>query len=196
MSTIEMNSVAGFKAVDAEGNELGIMSMADITAAVKESIMQDAAMARSVATLSEASTLAASDTYEDKLPQQTDLKWARGLDANGNPILISKESLASVVGGLLPVANENNNGLAIKGSFIKITRNITDTYTLEVNGFVLMRKRRDNTTYTLYFASGNKLTKLTESGGINQNLSIKDGYLTVTPNTSPEAVYDIIYCKF
>lgn len=196
MSTIEMNSVAGFKAVDAEGNELGIMSMADITAAVKESIMQDAAMARSVATLSEASTLAASDTYEDKLPQQTDLKWARGLDANGNPILISKESLASVVGGLLPVANENNNGLAIKGSFIKITRNITDTYTLEVNGFVLMRNRSDTTTYTLYFASGNKLTKLTESGGINQNLSIKDGYLTVTPNTSPEAVYDIIYCKF
>lgn len=191
-----MNSVAGFKAVDAEGNELGIMSMADITAAVKESIMQDAAMARSVATLSEASTLAASDTYEDKLPQQTDLKWARGLDANGNPILISKESLASVVGGLLPVANENNNGLAIKGSFIKITRNITDTYTLEVNGFVLMRNRSDTTTYTLYFASGNKLTKLTESGGINQNLSIKDGYLTVTPNTSPEAVYDIIYCKF
>lgn len=101
MSTIDINSVAGFKAVDAEGNELGIMSMADITAAVKESIMQDAAMARSVATLSEASTLAATDTYEDQLPQQTDLKWARGLDANGNPILISKESLASVVGGLL-----------------------------------------------------------------------------------------------
>lgn len=196
MSAIDMNSVAGFKAVDAEGNELGIMSMADITAAVKESIMQDAAMARSVATLSEASTLAASDTYEDKLDIKTDLTWARGLDANGNPILISRQSLASVVGGLLPVANENNNGLAIKGSFIKITKNITDTYTLEVNGFVLMRNRSDTTTYTLYFASGDKLTKLTESGGINQNLSIKDGYLTITPNTSPEAVYDIIYCKF
>ena len=103
---------------------------------------------------------------------------------------------AGTVGGLLPVANENNNGLAIKGSFIKITKNITDTYTLEVNGFVLMRHRSDTTTYTLYFASGDKLTKLTESGGINQNLSIKDGCLTVTPNTSPEAVYDIIYCKF
>ena len=101
MSTIDINSVAGFKAVDAEGNELGIMSLADITAAVKESIMQDATMARSVATLSEASTLAATDTYEDQLPQQTDLKWARGLDANGNPILTSKESLASVVGGLV-----------------------------------------------------------------------------------------------
>ena len=111
MSTIDMNSVAGFKAVDAEGNELGIMSMADITAAVKESIMQDAAMARSVATLSEASTLAASDTYEDKLPQQTDLKWARGLDTNGNPILISKESLASVVGELIGPATSDKAGL-------------------------------------------------------------------------------------
>lgn len=107
MSTIDMNSVAGFKAVDAEGNELGIMSLADITAAVKESIMQDAAMARSVATQSEASTQAASDTYENKLPQLTDLTWARGLDSNENPILISKESLASVVGGLL-----RNNGYA------------------------------------------------------------------------------------
>lgn len=109
MSTIDINSVAGFKAVDAEGNELGIMSMADITAAVKESIMQDAAMARSVATLSEASTLAASDTYEDELDIKTDLTWARALDANGNPILISKESLASVVGGLLNVDGVRND---------------------------------------------------------------------------------------
>ena len=107
-----MNSVAGFKAVDAEGNELGIMSLADITAAIKESIMQDAAMARSVATLSEASTQAASDTYENRLPQQTDLTWARGLDSNGNPILISKESLASVVGGLLgdPISFKGDAG--------------------------------------------------------------------------------------
>lgn len=123
-----MNSVAGFKAVDAEGNELGIMSLADITAAVKESIMQDAAMARSVATLSEASTLAATDTYEDKLPQQTDLKWARGLDANGNPILISKESLASVVGGLLPIVSAIQNGLMSSKGFIEKT-DITDANT-------------------------------------------------------------------
>ena len=106
-----MNSVAGFKAVDAEGKELGIMSLADITAAVKESIMQDAAMARSVATLSEASTLAATDTYEDRLTQKTDLTWARGLDSNGNPILISKESLASVMGGLIGLATEKKRGL-------------------------------------------------------------------------------------
>lgn len=114
MSTIDINSVAGFKAVDAEGNELGIMSMADITAAVKESIMQDAAMARSVATLSEASTLAASDTYEDELDIKTDLTWARGLDANGNPILISKQSLASVVGGLNGVS-----GMKIRSYYVE-----------------------------------------------------------------------------
>lgn len=128
MSAIDINSVAGFKAVDAEGNELGIMSMADITAAVKESIMQDAAMARSVATLSEASTLAATDTYEDQLPQQTDLKWARGLDANGNPILISKESFASVVGGLPQkglIDNVDVDTLTSQGSYY-LRNNITN----------------------------------------------------------------------
>ena len=41
------------------------------------------------------------DQFENQLPQKNDAKWVRALDASGNPILISKEDLASVVGGLL-----------------------------------------------------------------------------------------------
>ena len=41
------------------------------------------------------------DQFENQLPQKNDAKWVRALDASGNPILISKEDLASVVGELL-----------------------------------------------------------------------------------------------
>lgn len=108
MGTIDMSHVAGFKAVDAEGNELGVVSMSELTASISEQVLQTIAMRNQATTLeqpalmSAASTLAAgNDAYENELPEQTDLKWARALDASGNPILISKESLASVVGGLL-----------------------------------------------------------------------------------------------
>ena len=42
-----------------------------------------------------------SDVKESALTQQSDCKWVRALDANGNSIRISKEDLAAVVGGLL-----------------------------------------------------------------------------------------------
>ena len=45
------------------------------------------------------------DQFENQLPQKSDAKWVRALDASGNPILISKEDLASGVGGLLEINN-------------------------------------------------------------------------------------------
>ena len=45
------------------------------------------------------------DQFENQLPQKSDAKWVRALDASGNPILISKEDLASVVGELLEINN-------------------------------------------------------------------------------------------
>ena len=44
------------------------------------------------------------DQFENQLPQKSDAKWVRAVDASGNPILISKEDLASVVGELLGVS--------------------------------------------------------------------------------------------
>ena len=54
------------------------------------------------------------DKQESALTQQSDCKWVRALDSNGNSILISKEDLASVVGGLIGVATSEKNGLMSK----------------------------------------------------------------------------------
>ena len=115
MTTEELKNAARFKAVDAEGNDLGVVTLSDIVTAVKEELAQSqpAARAASVSTLSEVSTLAATDTYEDQLPQKTDVNWVRGLDAEGNPVLISKQSLASVVEGLLPIAGLKSKGFTV-----------------------------------------------------------------------------------
>ena len=48
---------------------------------------------------------------ESALPQKKEINYVRALDKNGNPILISKEDLAQVVGELIPIATLNNNGL-------------------------------------------------------------------------------------
>ena len=123
-----MSQVAGFKAVDAEGNELGVVSMNELTESISEQVLQTISMRNQATTLeqpvlmSAASTLAAgNDAYENELPEQTDLKWARALDASGNPILISKESLASVVGGLLPIVSAIQKGLMSSKGFIERT---------------------------------------------------------------------------
>lgn len=107
MTTEELKNVAGFKAVDAEGNELGVVSLSDIVSAVKQELQPSGVARASVAALSEVSAQAATDTYEDQLPQKTDVTWIRGLDESGNPILISKQSLVSVAEGLIFKFNRN-----------------------------------------------------------------------------------------
>lgn len=54
------------------------------------------------------------DVKESAMAQKNDCKWVRALDSNGNSILISKEDLASVVGGLIGLATSNKNGLVSK----------------------------------------------------------------------------------
>ena len=111
MTAEELKNVAGFKAVDAEGNELGVVSLSDIVSAVKQELQPSGVARASVSALSEVSTQAATDTYEDQLPQKTDVTWIRGLDASGNPILISKQSLVSVAEGLLPEVTNTKKGV-------------------------------------------------------------------------------------
>lgn len=132
MTTEELKNAAGFKAVDAEGNELGVVSLSDIVSAVKQELQPSGVARASVAALSEVSAQAATDTYEDQLPQKTDVTWIRGLDESGNPILISKQSLVSVAEGLIGVATNTNTGLLsdkdYKGRFQIISGNNDDTY--------------------------------------------------------------------
>ena len=126
MSTVDLTKVAGFKAVDSEGNDIGVVSLSEMTNMVKESIIQEAVAMQSVSTLAETSTLAATDTYEDQLPTSDTFSHVRTLDANGNPRLTSSQALATVVGGLI-------NPLSIKGYTTANSDSLTE------NGIYLMR---------------------------------------------------------
>ena len=104
MTTLDMTQVVGLQAVDAEGNVIGTLSVNDLTELVAknlvESTQNQVVAARSVSTLSEASTLAASDDYENTLPIDANPASVRTLDADGNPKQTAISSLAQVVGGL------------------------------------------------------------------------------------------------
>ena len=142
MTTEELKNAAGFKAVDAEGKELGIVALSDIVSAVKQELQPSGVARASVAALSEVSAQAATDTYEDQLPQKTDVTWIRGLDESGNPVLISKQSLVSVAEGLIPKVSLKNDGLA--------ARNMCYAGTIEAPS--ILKMHIDNVTwgYDLY----------------------------------------------
>jgi len=125
---MDLNNIVGFKAVDKNGNERQVT--------VDE--MTELVSARIVSAASETSTFAAAaaagtDEFEDQLPVSDTFSWLRTLDGSKNPTLTSSSAAAKVLGELLPIVSENNNGLAWKGGFIeraKITSSMSiDDYT-------------------------------------------------------------------
>ena len=105
MSTIDITQVAGLQAVNAEGNVIGTLSVDDLTNLVANNLVKSTqnqvVAARSVSTMSEASTLAASDDYENTLPIDANPASVRTLDADGNPKQTGISALAQVVGELI-----------------------------------------------------------------------------------------------
>lgn len=128
MSDLNLENIVGFKAVDKDGNEQNVT--------VDE--MVDMVSTRMVMALSETSTFAAAaatgnDVYENELPTVTDAANVRVLQSSGDAAKMTMQSLASKLGGLIPIVSETSNGLAWKGGFIdrpKITSNMSiDNYT-------------------------------------------------------------------
>lgn len=106
MSDLNLENIVGFKAVDKNGNERQVT--------VDE--MTELVSARIVSAASEISTFAAAaaagtDEFEDQLPQSDTFSWLRTLDGSKNPTLTSSSAAAKVLGGLLPNATGNNDGL-------------------------------------------------------------------------------------
>lgn len=100
MSNLNLENIVGFKAVDKDGNEQNVT--------VDE--MVDMVSTRMVMALSETSTFAAAaatgnDVYENELPTVTDAANVRVLQSSGDAAKMTMQSLASKLGGLLPIPN-------------------------------------------------------------------------------------------
>ena len=69
------------------------------------------------------------DKKLNEVSQLTDFDYA--LVVKGNDVAkVTKQQLATILGGLLPLVSENNNGLAWKGGFIERAR-ITSSMSID-----------------------------------------------------------------
>lgn len=145
------------------------------------------------------------DVKESALTQQSDCKWVRALDANGNSIRISKEDLASAVGGLLPVANWNETGMmqsnVRQSKVTKQLNQIDECVTVLDNpsktfcGFIAYTNPDLTAAYALYYYTYGKLTELVpEIYSYALSLEVKDGNIVIrnTQNSSRKVTYALL----
>ena len=131
-----MTQVAGLQTVDAEGNVIGTLSVDDLTNLVANNLVKSTqnqiAAARSVSTMSEASTLAASYDYENTFPIDAIPASVRTLDSEGNPKQTGISAFAQVVGGLQGFNNDIKNVITVINNYnqdkLYQIFNITSTY--------------------------------------------------------------------
>ena len=114
--------------------------------------------------------------------EQTDMDYVI-IEKNNDIYKISKQDLASIVGGLLPVATESSKGLMPPSLFVVETyalNSYSDSIDVKVNGFLAIQDFSTWNGYVLYFYTKGKLTKLTDSS-VNLNISIteKDNYVNI-----------------
>lgn len=108
-ASVDLSKAAGFKAVDAEGNELGIVTMQELQDTIASQVLEVISQRMQASTLEQpamlaanASTRAASDAFENQLTEQSDFQWVRTLASDGSSTRVNKDNFAQVVGGLLP----------------------------------------------------------------------------------------------
>mgnify|MGYP000900798098 CR=1 FL=1 len=116
METIDLNKVAGFQALDNEGNVLGIVSMEQLTDTVAMRIAEslsggDRMLLPAVEPMAVTAAATGSDKMETALGETTDPAYVRVIDKSGNSAKQGISSLATVVGGLLPPAANNTKGI-------------------------------------------------------------------------------------
>ena len=193
---MDLNNIVGFKAVDKNGNERQVT--------VDE--MTELVSARIVSAASEISTFAAAaaagtDEFEDQLPQSDTFSWLRTLDGSKNPTLTSSTAAAKVLGGLIPLATNEANGLMSKNNYIKIAQSITSTKLIKIeswDGYSTLVFIRASGSTGLYSIDGNwannaKFTRLSgplgkghfnayreENGNIYVKTTTQSDPLTVT----------------
>ena len=118
METVDLTKVAGFKALDSDGNELGIVSMEQLTDSIAmriaDGLSERTVLPANNVPMAVAATSTGSDKMETAFAETTDPAYVRVIDKNGNSAKQGISSLATVVGELIGIAASNKNGLVSK----------------------------------------------------------------------------------
>lgn len=195
---MDLNNIVGFKAVDKNGKERQVT--------VDE--MTELVSARIVSAASEISTFAAAaaagtDEFEDQLPQSDTFSWLRTLDGSKNPTLTSSSAAAKVLGGLIPLATNEANGLMSKNNYIKIAQSITSTKLIKIeswDGYSTLVFIRTSGATGLYSIDGNwadsaKFTRLSGPLGKDHFNAYREGngniYVKTTKQSEPLTVTSV-----
>lgn len=198
MSDLNLENIIGFKAVDKDGNEQNVT--------VDE--MVDMVSTRMVMALSETSTFAAAaatgnDVYENELPTVTDAANVRVLQSSGDAAKMTMQSLASKLGGLIPLATNEANGLMSKNNYIKIAQSITSTKLIKIeswDGYSTLVFIRTSGATGLYSIDGNwadsaKFTRLSGPLGKDHFNAYREGngniYVKTTTQSEPLTVTSV-----
>ena len=109
---MELNNIVGFKAIDADGNEQNVTvdEMVDMVATRMVSALSETSALSEISTLATAAATG-NDVYENELPTVTDAANVRVLQSSGDAAQMTMQSLATKLGGLIPVANTGTKGL-------------------------------------------------------------------------------------
>lgn len=198
MSDLNLDNIVGFKAVDKDGNEQNVT--------VDE--MVEMVSTRMVMALSETSTFAAvaatgNDVYENELPTVTDAANVRVLQSSGDAAQMTMQSLASKLGGLIPLATNEANGLMSKNNYIKIAQSITSTKLIKIeswDGYSTLVFIRTSGATGLYSIDGNwadsaKFTRLSGPLGKDHFNAYREGngniYVKTTTQSEPLTVTSV-----
>lgn len=159
MSELNLDNIVGFKAVDKDGNEQNVTvdEMVDMVATRMVSALSETSALSEISTLATAAATG-NDVYENELPTVTDAANVRVLQSSGDAAQMTMQSLATKLGGLLPLATNNANGLMSKNNYIKIAQSFTSTKLIKIeswDGYSTLVFIRTSGATGLYSIDGN-----------------------------------------
>lgn len=159
MSELNLDNIVGFKAVDKDGNEQNVTvdEMVDMVATRMVSALSETSSLSEISTLATAAATG-NDVYENELPTVTDAANVRVLQSSGDAAQMTMQSLATKLGGLIPLATNEANGLMSKNNYIKIAQSITSTKLIKIeswDGYSTLVFIRTSGATGLYSIDGN-----------------------------------------
>ena len=145
METVDLTKVAGFQAVDSEGNVLGTVSMEQLTDSIAmriaDGLSERTVLPANNVPMAVAVTSTGSDKMETAFSETTDPAYVRVIDKNGNSAKQGISSLATVVGGLIGAATTQKSGLITSVDYTSLKKYCGDsTYMVaDISGETLWR---------------------------------------------------------